>query len=84
MDQEPHSVQESVIDIGEIARDLVLPFSIGLGGNFGNLDSVSLEVHDHEHASSAIRSGAGAGSISEAHRRFTLSGAAARVRFAAN
>jgi hypothetical protein len=37
------SAQESTIGIGEIARNLLHPFSVRLPGNPGNLDPASLE-----------------------------------------
>ena len=49
MDEVASSLQESVIDIGEIPRHLFHPFSIGLLDNSSDLDSTSLEVDDEEH-----------------------------------
>ena len=47
MDQVPRTIQEPVFAIGEIARDLVHPSSIGLRQDPGDIDPPSLEV-DHE------------------------------------
>ncbi len=49
MDEVASPIQEPRITIGEIARHLFHPFSIGLPDNSGNLDSTSLEVDDEEH-----------------------------------
>jgi hypothetical protein len=49
LDEVASSVQESLIGIGEIARNLLHPFAIRLRGNSGNLNPASLEIDDEEH-----------------------------------
>ena len=49
VDEVESSVQESIISIGEIARNLLHPFSVRLRGNPGNLNPASLEVDDEKH-----------------------------------
>ena len=49
VDEVASSVQESIIGIGEIARNLLHPFSIRLRGNPGNLNPASLEIDNEEH-----------------------------------
>ena len=48
MDQVARTIQEPVFGIGEIARDLAHPCSIGSGMNPRDLDSAGLEVDDKE------------------------------------
>ena len=49
VDEIASSIQEPVLGIREIARDLAHPCSIRSGNNSGDLDSTGLEINDDEY-----------------------------------